>query len=599
MTPLITRHRPRHAIALALATALLPALVLLAPAAARAATVSVFPSPGDRVATPTTQITIRGVPTSAFGTITVTGSKTGAHTGRVEADSDGAGGSFIPAKPFKAGETVTVTTGLDVAGAGCGTMHFEVVTPGAVTMRKLRPEAGASGATWNYSTDPSIHPPVVKVTRNEKGTAPGYLFFGPQLGPVQNGAEITSSAGKLIYFKPVPHGQFAMDVQSQLYDGQPALTWWQGTVTTSGTGVGQDEIESSSYKHLATVKAGNGLSADLHEFLISGDDAWVTAYQPVVWDASHVKHGLKKEIVLNCVAQKIDLKTGLVLYQWNSLDHVPLGASYSRVAKAGVPWDYFHINAIQPLSDGSVLISARNTSAVYDVDGSTGAPHWIVGGKFSTFKLQHKARFWYQHDARLQSDGRLTVFDDAGAPFRESESRGLTLTLNPARHTAWVDTEQTYDSLKAPAEGSLQRLSDGNTLLGWGQAPDLATEFSAKGAVVYNAKFAGANASYRVFRQAWVGTPASRPAVAGRVVNGQVTVSASWNGANTVHRWRILGGDSATKLRWIALDRDTAFQTNMQTHRRARYVEVQAVDASGRTLASSRVARVTAGGASG
>src|SRR5579875_787169 len=156
--PFSRRRSPRRT-ATTLASALV--LALLAPAAARAATVSVFPSPGDRVATPSTQITIRGVPTSEFGTITVTGSKTGVHTGTVEADSDGDGGSFIPAKPFAAGETVTVRTGLDVVGAQDGSWSFQVAIPGSVTQRKLKPEAGASGDTWNYSTAPSIHPPVI------------------------------------------------------------------------------------------------------------------------------------------------------------------------------------------------------------------------------------------------------------------------------------------------------------------------------------------------------------------------------------------------------------------------------------------------------
>jgi hypothetical protein len=593
----ITRHRiPRESLATALplAAPLLLAVALLAPAAARAATVSVFPSPGDRLGTPSTQITIRGVPTSEFGTITVTGSRTGVHGGTVEADSDGDGGSFIPAKPFRAGETVTVTTALDVAGASDGMWRFRIATPASVTQRKLKPEAGAGGDTWSYSTDRSIHPPAITVTTDRTGTAPGYLFFGPQLGPIQNGAEITTSGGKLIYFHPVPHGQYAMNVQSQTYDGRPALTYWRGTITTSGTGTGEDEIYNSSYRHVATVKAGNGLSADLHEFLIAGDDAWITAFQPVVWDATNVRGGSRREVVLNCVAQEIDLKTGLVLFQWDSLDHVPLGASYVPVTKpGGLPWDYFHINSIQPLSNGTVLISSRNTSAIYDIDPATGAADWVLGGKFSTFKLGRGARFWYQHDARLQTDGRLTLFDDGGLPFREKQSRGLTLHLNTATNTATVAGQETYDSLKAAAEGSDQLLSNGNTLLGWGQGRDLATEFSPKGAVLYNAKFVGANASYRAFREPWRGTPTTKPAVLAHRANGQVTVSASWNGANDVHRWRILGGNSRNKLSWIALDRDRHFQTNMQTHKNPRYVKVQAVGAGGRTLASSNVVAVS------
>jgi hypothetical protein len=588
-------RRPPLTAALPLVAALVTALALLAPAAARATTVTVFPTPSDHMATAQTQITIRGLPTSAFGTITVTGSKSGAHTGTLKADSDGDGGSFIPAKPFEAGETVTVTTGLDVSGASGGRWQFEIATPASVTQRELKPEAGAHGLTWHYSTDRAIHPAAIAVTANHKGTSPGYLFFGPQLGPLQNGAEITNSAGKLVYFNPVPHGQYAMDVQSQTYDGSPALTYWQGTITTSGTGTGEDQIYSSSYRHLATVRAGNGLSADLHEFLISGDTAWITAYQPVIWNATPVKHGWRRQAVLNSVVQEIDLKTGLVLFQWNSLDHVPLGASYLPVEKLPLPWDYFHVNSIQPLSDGTVLISSRNTSAVYDVDGTSGRIHWVLGGKFSSFKLGKGTRFWYQHDARLQADGRLTLFDDGGMPFREPESRGLTLNLNTAAHTATVVSQQAYDSLQAPAEGSDQLLGNGDTLLGWGQGHDLATEFSPKGALLYNARFAGPNASYRVFRQSWTGTPMTKPAVVARVVGGQVTVSASWNGADTVHSWRILGGSSAKKLNWIAIDRDRYFQTSMRTHKDPRYVEVRAVDASHRTLASSDVVRVTGG----
>ena len=64
--------------------------------------------PNDEVASPQTQLAFRGVSTSQFGTITVRGSKSGLHTGTIEADSDGYGGSFLPSKPFTPGETVTV-----------------------------------------------------------------------------------------------------------------------------------------------------------------------------------------------------------------------------------------------------------------------------------------------------------------------------------------------------------------------------------------------------------------------------------------------------------------------------------------------------------
>jgi hypothetical protein len=87
------------------------AIALSAPAVSAAAgTVSVFPIPGGHYAAPTTQITIRGVPASAIGPVTVTGSASGVHTGHIAPDSDGDGGSFIPDTPFKPGETVSVAT---------------------------------------------------------------------------------------------------------------------------------------------------------------------------------------------------------------------------------------------------------------------------------------------------------------------------------------------------------------------------------------------------------------------------------------------------------------------------------------------------------
>ena len=80
-------------------------------------TVTVFPIPGARVASPQTQIAFRGMPIGQVGKVVVTGSRSGVHTGRFESDSDGDGGSFLPAKPFVPGEVVTVQTSLHILGA--------------------------------------------------------------------------------------------------------------------------------------------------------------------------------------------------------------------------------------------------------------------------------------------------------------------------------------------------------------------------------------------------------------------------------------------------------------------------------------------------
>lgn len=139
-----------------------------------------------------------------------------------------------------------------------------------------------------------------------------------------------------------------------------------------------------------------------------------------------------------------------MLYQWDSLDHVALGSSYSAVARrAGVPWDYFHVNSIEPQSDGNVLISARNTSQIYDVSGSDGSIKWSVGGKQPTFRMGANTPFYFQHDARLHNGDILT------------KSNTATL-VSQFFHTP---------ALKAPAEGNTELLGNGDQLVSWGQAP--------------------------------------------------------------------------------------------------------------------------------
>ena len=49
----------------------------------------------------------------------------------------------------------------------------------------------------------------------------------------------------------------------------------------------------------------------------------------------------------------------------------------------GFPFDFFHINSINLDQDGSLLISARNTWAVYDLDAADGEIEWRLGGKHS------------------------------------------------------------------------------------------------------------------------------------------------------------------------------------------------------------------------
>src|SRR5207248_2986411 len=167
---------------------------------------------------------------------------------------------------------------------------------------------------------------------------------------------------------------------------------------------GQDVIYDSTYTPVAAVRGANGVAADLHEFqLTPSGTALIIGYYPVYWDARAV-HGLKREIVLDSVVQEIDIPTGLVLFQRDSLDHAPLSDSYETIPQQTVkdhdPFDYFHANSVQLDDDGSLLISGRNTWAVYKVDHRSGAVIWTLGGRRSSFKLGPGSPFAFQHDVR-------------------------------------------------------------------------------------------------------------------------------------------------------------------------------------------------------
>jgi hypothetical protein len=586
-----SRRRARRATCVAVVAAgaaLAPAAVAQA-----AAPVSVFPIPGGRVAAPSTQITFRGMPANQLGPISVAGSVSGAHTGRIVADSDGGGASFIPSQSFKAGETVTVTTSLSIAGGNGGAYSFTVATPaGAIPLAGVRPTPRVRNDIGRFASRPDLVPTAVTVTKKASPSvaAGGDLFIAPQYGPIQNGPMIIGPYGGLIWYQPVPHNDTATDFNVQSYQGKPVLTWWQGNVSAAGTGDGVDEIYNSSYQHIATVKAGNGVNADLHEFTITGQNtALVTAYYPVLWSTSAAK-GAKPRIVLDGVVQEIDIPTGLVLFQWDSLDHIPVNASYQAIPKnTGHPWDYFHLNSAQLIGNGNVIISSRDTWSVYNVSHQTGAVVWSLGGKSSSFKMGQNTSFAFQHDARLLSGGLMTIFDDgAGPPDVHKQSRGLTLRLDTAHMTAAVVAQDNHSpSVLSRYEGSDQLLRNGDSLVGFGSQPWI-TEFDSHGKAVFDARFIDANQSYRAYRYPWTGTPWAAPAFRTRTSKGTTTVYASWNGSTQLAHWNVLGGSSPSKMGVIASAGKTAFETPIKLRSSRAYLEVQALDSSGKVLGKTK-----------
>ena len=132
-----------------------------------------FPIPGSRVASPQSQIVFRGVPITQIGTVTVVGSSSGNHSGTLRGDSDGRGASFLPFTQFAPGETVTVTTSLNIAGGSRGAFRFTVATPAGAVPYKLGISAPrVPGDVLAFHSRPDLRPVAVRVTHRSRRPLP-------------------------------------------------------------------------------------------------------------------------------------------------------------------------------------------------------------------------------------------------------------------------------------------------------------------------------------------------------------------------------------------------------------------------------------------
>ena len=263
-------------------------------------------------------------------------------------------------------------------------------------------------------------PPPLTVLSQTGNLGKRDIFITPSgdTSTYANGPEILSPSGKVVWFDPAPAGVTTADFRTQTYRGKPVLTFWQGT-GFGGVSQGTDYIYNDHYQQIATVKAGDGLSADGHEFLITPwNTALILAYQETTADLTSIG-GPRDQTVINGVVQEIDIRTGKVLFQWDSADHVPYSQSEQALpSSANTPWDWFHINAVKVDNNGNILIDARNTWTTYEVDPHSGNIIWQLGGKDSSFQLQAAPGqslndageiFAWQHDPEPLGHGVYSV----------------------------------------------------------------------------------------------------------------------------------------------------------------------------------------------
>src|SRR3954447_9536324 len=483
-----------------------------------------------------------------------------------------------------------------------------------VTAAAAIPAAAEEGVA-SFVSAPKLKPPLLTVNRSSRGQAPGYIFTAvfqnkfftdPLVG--QGGPMVLDGKGRYIWLNPAAGAApDTLNLQVQRYRAKPVLTYWDGTVQNTGEMAGTWHALNDRYKQIATITGKDGWDLSGHEFLITKNGtALVTGYRHLQHTDLQSVGGGADQTLLDSGVLEYDLSNGQLVKVWSTAEHLPMTDGYPAAnPNSPIAYDPWHINSIDVAADGTWLVSLRNTWAIYKIEPSSGAIDWILGGKRSDFAVPGEVAWAFQHDARWLPDGQISMFDNdccglipqsggppkTAPPVHGQQSRGLVVKLDEAAKTvAYVSDNKLYD-LTAGTQGNRQTLPNGNVFMGWGQQPFF-SEFTKTGKLLLSVRFPDPDESYRAYRYRWTGHPTGRPAAAARPSGKRTRVYMSWNGATQVAGYRIFAGRSSHKLELaVKRARKAGFETAKTIRSAGPVVKVQALDASGHVLATSRAVR--------
>ncbi len=519
--------RPRLACSPVIVVAL---FTLAAPAASAAPRDYAYlsPAPGAERVSPGNNIAFReGSPIDPAslvpGLVRVSGVRSGQHTGRLALSSDERTVLFTPDQPFALGEHVRVriATGARTrAGRTLPTLSYEFqvssVDPRAMPRprREWLPEARDPAAWWQEPAAPSASlalpcdtllpafPSISLVNANAQ--SPGVYFMAPFVlgNQVTANLQVLDDLGKPLFQRVFQNNFLPVDFKVQ---PNGRLTFWLN-------GAYKFYAMDSAYAIVDSFVCGNGYLTDLHELMILPDGhALMMSYdaQPVGMDTV-VVGGDPNALVHGLVVQELDVNKNVV-FQWRSWDHFQItdGSVSPLVDLLSNNIDYVHANSIDKGSDGNLVISNRHMNEITKIDRQTGAVIWRMGmhATNNQWLFPNDARgFSHTHDARVQPNGNLTLFDN-GNYLAPQYSRAVEYQLDEVNRIATLVWEYRHTpDIYGGFMGNVQRHPDGSTTIGWGGPFNTllkAADLHADGSTAAEFQFPPTEVNYRMFRFPW------------------------------------------------------------------------------------------------
>ena len=496
----------------------------------------VSPAPNSELHRPQTNIIVRPVgivdPSSLVdGVITATGSFSGDHPGTLRLSDDGETIVFQPTARFTDDETVTCTI-----APGIRTDLVEEL-PGATFSFQISPPFGqavfdavggnlADRLGWTADPYATPVPEMAPAARLDSipglpefqlsvtgPTAPGDLFVSDIRfdNPLyKSHLMILRNDGTPAFQKPL----LEQGLDFKLQPHQRWLTYFDGDR-------GRYYALNANHAVVDSFTTGNGYPIDLHELiLLPNGHALLMSYDPQRVDMSAVvEGGNPNAIVVGLVVQELDLVKDVV-FQWRSWDHFQITDGVRSLLGANV--DYAHGNSIEPDLDGNLIFSSRHMDEITKVSRQTGAILWRLGGKNNQFTFVNDPdRFHHQHSARRLANGHLLLYDN-GNFHTPPYSRAVEYALDEENLTATLVWQyRNTPEVFGGAMGSVQRLPNGNTIIGWGSTNPSATEVTPEGVKVAELNLPTGTYSYRAFRFEWP----PRLTIAPRIESGTIDIS--------------------------------------------------------------------------
>jgi Arylsulfotransferase (ASST)/Secretion system C-terminal sorting domain len=486
-----------------------------------------YPLANSRLVSPATGIGIRyalqidGASIAGCSFI-ASGSVSGVHPGKLVLAQDGRTLVFTSSIPFQNSETVSVSvSGVRSTAEGVNampySMSFRIADAGVlvpVTRSMLNELALADREKWKPQTEeiPFVNKddetiqslpsdfPGIEVTKSNN-PSPGYIYFS-NFKLTDNTAGkynfvLDNKANPIIYNSTNPAG--GMDFKRQPNANLPytLYTYYDYNV---GMFDGVDSAFDPMNNYFASPQ--NSLGTDEHELRFLPDGGYVLfgIYGVVMNLTDSVSGGGPNDTVIAYVIQQFDSNQNLV-WHWRTLDYIPVTDDIGQVVSAGL-FDYIHCNALELSGDTAFILSSRHLSEITKIDRANGNMLWRWGGKHNQFQfLGDTLQFSYQHAIRYTPTGTFTLFDNGD--YRDSGSvlysRAMEYSLDETAKTATEVWQFRHSpSLYAYAMGYVQRLDDGNTLIGWGADETVAaTEVTPQDSTILEIVMKNDNVNYR------------------------------------------------------------------------------------------------------